>query len=75
MNNAKSSAFNLLDILKCPLIVEVESSIVLKNGCISVFVAPPSVSSINNCDADVIFAALSLNVPAPGSVSAVELLN
>ena len=32
VNNAKSDASKRLEILKCPLIVEVLSSIVLKNG-------------------------------------------
>ena len=71
LNKAKSSASSLFDILKCPLIVESESSIVLKNGCISVFVLPPSVSSMNNTVALDTDALFSLSLPAPGSESAV----
>jgi hypothetical protein len=41
---AKSSALILLETLKCPLMVDVLSSIVLKNDCISVELS--SVSSI-----------------------------
>ena len=57
------------------MIVEVESSIVLKNGCISVLLLPPSVSSMYRIVADVRFALLNLSVPAPGSESAVFVEN
>ena len=65
----------MLDILKCPLIVEVESSIVLKYACISVLVEPPSVSSMYRTVADDTVELFNFNLPAPGSESDVFVEN
>ena len=47
---------------------------VLKNGCISVLLLPPSVSSMYRIVADVRFELLNLSVPA-GSLSVVLVEN
>jgi hypothetical protein len=69
---AKSSAFSLLETLKCPLIVDVESSIVLKKSWISTSLV--SVSSMNICVADDNVALLNFRLPEPGSLSVVDVL-
>ena len=70
---AKSLTSSLLDSFKCPLIVDVLSSMVLINVCRSV--PPLSWSSINRIVASVALALFSLNLPLPGSAFVVVVSN
>jgi hypothetical protein len=70
---AKSDESLLLEILKCPFMVLVESSMVLKNDWMSV--AFTSVSSIFSSVARIMLALLNFNFPTPGSVLAVLVSN
>ena len=73
VNKAKSVESALFEILKCPLIVDVESSMVRKKAWTSV--DPSSRSSISNSVASVMFALSNLSFPVPGSVCDVSLSN
>jgi hypothetical protein len=61
---AKFCGANLFETLKCPLIVDVESSIVCKNE--SKLVELSSVSLMYKLSANEIFELLNLNLPVPG---------
>ena len=73
VNSAKSVESALFEILKWPLIVDVESSIVRKNACTSI--GPSDKSSILISFARVKSELLNLRYPAPGSACVVSLLN
>ena len=73
VNKAKSVESVLFDIRKWPLIVDVESSIVRRNACISVELS--SRSSIDIVEARVKLALLNFTVPVPGSDTVVFVLN
>jgi hypothetical protein len=73
VNKAKSEEFALFDIRKWPFIVDVESSIVLKNDWTSVELTSKS-SRINKV-ADGTEALLNFSTPVPGSVWAVSSSN
>jgi hypothetical protein len=73
VNNAKSVESALLEILKWPFIVLVESSIVLKNDWMSV--VESSWSSMNNFVAVVILEASNFSFPTPGSLWVIFVSN
>jgi hypothetical protein len=64
VNRTKFCGANLFETLKCPLIVDVESSIVCRK--LSRLVELSSVSLMYKLIADEIFALLNLNLPVPG---------
>jgi hypothetical protein len=72
VNRAKSAALSLLETLTCPLMVDVLSSIVLKNA--SMLFDPSSTSSIYIFVADDKSELSNFKVPFPGSESAVFVL-
>jgi len=70
VNSANLEASSLVLTLKCPFIVDVESSIVFKKDVISV--AASLLESMYNAVAELNATLLNLNFPVPGSELAVE---
>ena len=73
VNNANREASNRVLTLKCPLIVDVESSIVFKNDVISV--AASLLESMYRAVEELNTLLLNLNFPVPGSALVVVVSN
>ena len=73
VNKVKSFESVLFETLICPLIIDVESSIVRKKDCMSILLM--SVSLINIVEDDSNEALLNCKFPAPGLLSVTSVLN